>query len=224
VQDQPVVRIAAEGLGHDLLELRFDLVHGLAWGEARAVADAEDVGVDGKCFLAERSVEDDVGRLAADARQRLQLFPSSRHFTAVGVDQRLREGDDIPGLGVEEADGLDCLAERVLSHIDHLPGRLDAGEDRPAGNVDAGIRGLRGQNDGDEQLIGISRLQLGRRRRIRLRQPAEEFEHLFALHARSSSALPRRLRPSSKSLVGRPKPMRKWSGISNQRPGTIDVS
>jgi len=30
VQDQPVVRVAPEGLGDDLVELRFDLVDGLA--------------------------------------------------------------------------------------------------------------------------------------------------------------------------------------------------
>ena len=68
VQDQPVMRVAAEGLGHDLLELRLDLVDGLARREAGAVADAEDVGVDRERLLAERGVEHDIGGLAADAR------------------------------------------------------------------------------------------------------------------------------------------------------------
>ena len=61
-----MVRIAAEGLGHDLLEPGLDLVDGLAGRESGAVADAEDVGVDRKRLLAERGVEDHVGSLAAD--------------------------------------------------------------------------------------------------------------------------------------------------------------
>jgi hypothetical protein len=53
MQDQPMVRVAPEGLRHDLLELGFDLVDRLAGRETGTIADAEDVRVDGKCFLAE---------------------------------------------------------------------------------------------------------------------------------------------------------------------------
>jgi len=67
VEDQPVVGVAAEGLGDDLLELRFDLLDTLAGGEDGAVADTEAMGVDGEGLLAEGGVEDDVGGLAADA-------------------------------------------------------------------------------------------------------------------------------------------------------------
>ena len=69
-----MVSVAAEGLGNDLLELRFDIVDGLARRETRAVADAENMSVDRERFLAEGGVEDDIGRLAADAGERLQLF------------------------------------------------------------------------------------------------------------------------------------------------------
>jgi hypothetical protein len=67
VQDQPVVRVAAEGLWHDLLELRLDGVDRLAGRESGAVADPEDVGVDGERLLAEGGVEHDVGGLAPDS-------------------------------------------------------------------------------------------------------------------------------------------------------------
>ena len=86
-----MVSIAAEGLRDDLLELRLDLVRRLARREAGAVADAKDVRVDGECLLAERRVQHDVGGLAADARQRLQLFAGPRDLAAVVVDQRLAE-------------------------------------------------------------------------------------------------------------------------------------
>ena len=63
-----MVGIAAEGLRDDLLEPGLDLVDILARREAGAVADSEDVGVDGEGFLPERGVQHDVGGLAPDAR------------------------------------------------------------------------------------------------------------------------------------------------------------
>jgi len=62
------MRVTPEGLGHDLFQLRLDVVDGLARREACAVADAEDVGIDCECLLPERGVEHHVGRLPADAR------------------------------------------------------------------------------------------------------------------------------------------------------------
>jgi hypothetical protein len=86
VQDQPVVRVAAERLGHDLLELGFDLVDRLARRESGTVADAEYVRVDREGFLAEGGVEHDVCGLASDAGERLQLFARLRDLAAVIVD------------------------------------------------------------------------------------------------------------------------------------------
>ena len=62
-----MVRVTAERLRDDSVELGFDLLRRLAGREAGAVADPEDVGVDGEGFFAERGVEDDVRGLAADA-------------------------------------------------------------------------------------------------------------------------------------------------------------
>ena len=61
--------VAAEGLGHDLLELGFYLVDVFSGREAGAVADAEDMGVHGKGLFGEGGVEHDIGGLAADARE-----------------------------------------------------------------------------------------------------------------------------------------------------------
>jgi len=89
VQDQPVVRVAAERLGHDLVEPSLDLVRRFAGCEAGAVADAEHVGVDGERLFAPGRVEDDIGGLATDAGQGLQLFARARDFAAELVDERL---------------------------------------------------------------------------------------------------------------------------------------
>jgi hypothetical protein len=48
-----------------------------------AVADPEDVRVDGDGRLAERDVHHHFGGLAADARQRLQLLVGVRHLAAM---------------------------------------------------------------------------------------------------------------------------------------------
>jgi hypothetical protein len=185
VQDQPVVSIAAEGLGHDPFELRFDLIDILARREAGSVADPEDVRVDGERLLPKRGVENDVGRFAAYSRKFLELFPRPRNLAAMLVDQRLAEGEDVLGFGVEQADRLDRFAQLLLAQFDHVAWRFYVLKQRLGRDIDARVRGLRGEHDGDEQLKGIGRFELGRRRRILLREPPKKFENFVALHSDS---------------------------------------
>ena len=144
-----MVRILAEGLGYDLLELGFDLVHILARREARAVAHTEDMGVDREGLLAKGGVKNDVGGLAAYARELLQFFPRAWNFASVIPDQRLRKRDHVFGFGVEQANGLDLLAQRFLPKLDHLFRGLDPGEQWTGRDVYAGIRRLGREDDGD---------------------------------------------------------------------------
>ena len=123
-----MVRVAAKGLRHDLVELRFNLVHGLAWCEPGAIADTEDVGVDCKSFFAKGGIEHDIGGLPADARQSLQLVTRAWHLALMIVDEGLRQGDDVFRLGIEQPDGLNRLAQPVLAKSDHLLGRFHVGE------------------------------------------------------------------------------------------------
>ena len=78
--------------------------------------------------LAERGVEDDIGGLAPDAGQRFEQVAVLRHLAAVAVDEDLRGGDDVLRLGVEQADGLDVLAQRLLAKVEHLLRRRHLGE------------------------------------------------------------------------------------------------
>jgi hypothetical protein len=181
------MRIAAEGLGNDPFELRFDLVDSLAGRETGAVADSEYVGVDGEGFLAECGVEDDVGGLAADAGQFLQLVPRAGNLAAKPIDQGLAQRNDVLGLGVEQANRLDRFAQTILAEINHLAGSLDALEERTGRDIHARVGRLSRQNDRDEQLVGIPRLQLRGGGRVRFRQTPEEFENVVTLHLRSLS-------------------------------------
>ena len=166
VQDQPVMGVLLVVVGHDLVELLLHVERRLAGRKPGAVADPEDVGVDRDGRLAERDVEHDIGGLAADAGQLLQRLARGRHLAAVIVDQLLRERDDVLGLGVEQADGLDEVAHLGLAELHHLLRCVGSGEQRGGRLVDTGVGGLRRQHHGDEQRVGIDVLKLGLRLRI----------------------------------------------------------
>jgi len=175
--------VAAERLGHGPLEFQFDGQWVLARREAGAVADPEHVGIDGERLLAPSGVEDDIGGLAPDPGQRLQGSAVARDFPAMIADQRLRQRDDVPGLGVEQADRLDRLAQRLLPQREHVRWLGDASEQRPGSDIDADIGRLRRQRDRDQERIGVGELELGGRCRIIFREAAEEFENLALVHS-----------------------------------------
>jgi len=181
--------VAAERLRDDLLELRLDLLDGFPGSQAGAVADPVHMRVDRERLLAERGVEHDIGSLAADAGEGLQLFAGARDLAAMIVDQGLAERDHVLCLGVEQADCLDRVTELFFPELNHLPGNFDAGEQRPAGDVDAGVGRLSGKHYRHQQLVGIAGFEFGRRRRIRFGQPAEKFENVVALHAPMTSRI-----------------------------------
>jgi hypothetical protein len=182
------MRVQPKGLGDDLVQLQLDLEWGLAWSQASAVGYSEDVRVDREGLFTERCVQDDIGRLAADTRQRFQLLARARHLASMLVDQRLAERDYVFGLGVEQADRLDRPAQTLLAERHHLLWRLDFPEERPGGDIDARIRRLRGKHDSDEQGVRVVILELGRRGGVLLGEPTEELEDHVAFHRESTTS------------------------------------
>jgi hypothetical protein len=168
VEDQPVVSVTAEGLGDDPFKLGFDLVDGLSGCQASAIADSEHMGVHGEGLFAERRVQNDVGGLAAHAWQLLKLFAGARDLSAMPIDQRLAQRDDILRLGIEQSDRLDRFAQGFFAQSDHLAWVLDTFEQRPAGDVHTGVRGLSRENHRNKQLVGIGGFEFGRRRGVLL--------------------------------------------------------
>ncbi|VXA85183.1 hypothetical protein AERO8C_20333 [Aeromonas veronii] len=152
VQDEPVVNIQLELGGHHFKQFLLHLIHVLAYRKASAVRYPEDMGIDGDGGPAKGGVEYHVGGLAADAGQGFQRFAILRHLAAVALQQDGAGLDDVLGLGVEEANGLDVLLEPVHPEIQHclrgvghrieLVGRL----------VDADIGRLRREQHSNQQL------------------------------------------------------------------------
>jgi hypothetical protein len=62
-----MVRVSPERLWHDPFEPGFNFVDCLAGRHSSPVAHAEDVRVDGKGFLSESCVQDNIGGLPANA-------------------------------------------------------------------------------------------------------------------------------------------------------------
>ena len=104
------MRVAAEGLGHDLFKLGLDLFDRFSRRKARSIAHSKDVRVDRECLLAERRVEHDVRGLAPDPGKRLEFLAGARDISAIPLNQHVAEGNDILRLGIEQANGLDRLA------------------------------------------------------------------------------------------------------------------
>jgi hypothetical protein len=111
VKDQPVVRVTAERLRHDLVELGLDFLWCLAAREAGPVTDAKDVRVDRESLFAESGVKHHVRSFSSDARKSLKFFSCPWHLAPEFFDERPAESDDVLCLGVEETNALDCIAK-----------------------------------------------------------------------------------------------------------------
>ena len=125
------------------------------FGESGAIADTENMRIDGKGFGPERDVEDDVRRLATDPGEGFEQVAINRYVAAMPIDKDLRERDDVLCLVIEQADGLDVIAHNVKSKVEHGLRIVGFGEQRAGGLVDADIGGLRGQHHGHQKRVDV---------------------------------------------------------------------
>ncbi len=183
MEDQPLVRTEQERLRRNPLQLQLDRKHILAARQPGAIGHAKNVRIDGDRRLAKSNIQNDVGGLAADPGQGLELVAVGWNLAAVLLDQLSRRGDHVFRLGVKQADGLDRLAQIILAKLDHLLRGGDSLEQRTAGLVDADVGRLGGQRDRDQQGVGIEIFKLGLRIGVGLRQAAIKFERIGLVHA-----------------------------------------
>ena len=142
-------------LGNDLHQFLFDFLRRVAFGNAQAAGDAEDVRVDDYAFgFAEADAEDDVGGFAGDTGDGDELGEGLRDLAA-------ELGDDFAGgtlngfgLVVEEAGGADEGFEFGEGCLGHGGWGGEAAEERRGDHVDTDVGALGGEDGGDQKLPG----------------------------------------------------------------------
>ena len=91
-------------------------------------------------------------------------------------------GNDVLRFGSVEADAVDVLGQAVFAEGEHGLRRWRVGKQLSRGDVDAFVCGLRGQDDGDQQLERRGIFQLGGWRRIGRLQAFEQGAALRGIH------------------------------------------
>ena len=151
-------------VGGDVAHERlFHLVGGVVAlaDETEAVADAEDVGVDSHCGLAEGYGLDDVGRLAAHAWQQEQLVHVGGHLAAVALNKHFCHFCQMAGFGIGVGHTLDILVDFFRLGLCHRVSIGELAEEAGCHEVDALVGTLCTEDDGDEQLEHAAELEFG---------------------------------------------------------------
>ena len=156
VEGDEVAEDGAVGRRDEVVELEFDFVGVGLLREADAIGDALEMGVDDDTRGGETLAEDDVGGLAADARERGEGVHG-------GGDPSVEARDDIPGAAeeafgflTEEAGGADEGFKVSGVGLGEGGGVGVSGEEGRGDEVDAGVGTLSGEDGGGEELEGVS--------------------------------------------------------------------
>lgn len=177
-----------EWIGRDLLQLAFNCFGRLTGRKTSAICDPKDMRIDRDRLLTKGLVEHHVGGFPTNPGKLLQGFPISRHNSVEALEQLSCHQDHVLGLGIEQANGLDVLANTLLTQGKHLLGRVSQLEQLARGQVDADVRCLRREGNRNQQRVGINPLQLALRFGIDLRQPKVEFASLRLLQSDSTTS------------------------------------
>lgn len=134
-----------------LEQLHFHRQWRFARCEPRAVAQAEDMGIDGHGRLAESHIQDDVGRFSPDARKSFECRSIARHLPRMLIDQNLAGGHQMSGLAPIQADRPDVGLQSFNAQLLDFFGGIGDWKQTPGRLVDAHIGGLRTQQNCSEQ-------------------------------------------------------------------------
>ena len=153
------MRVALVINRHVILDRAFDGDDVLARANARPVADAKDMRVDGLGRMAPPHRQHHIGSLAPHTRQAFQRRAAVGHLTAIVIDQDAAQLDDVLGLVAVKADGFDVFDHTLFAKRQHLLWRIGDGKKPFRGLVHTGISCLRGQRDRNDQRVGVHVIQ-----------------------------------------------------------------
>ena len=109
MQNQPVAKIGGLVRWELLPERSLDFHWVFSGDKADAVCETDAVGIHDNCRLVKNIAQDQVCRFPADARQLQELIHSIRNLAAVILQQHLGRKNNVPGLRVIKAAGMDNL-------------------------------------------------------------------------------------------------------------------
>ena len=110
--------------------------------------------VDGEGWLPKGRIQHHVRGFSTHPGEGFQRFPVPRHLTPVVPQQNLAGCDHVLRLAVEESDVPNVAADPLDAKLCHRCGVRGFHEEGACALVYAHVRGLGGQNHGDEQLEG----------------------------------------------------------------------
>ena len=128
-------------------------------GKSQAAGDADAVGIADVGGLTEHVSQNQIGRLAAHAGQGGEFFHGPGNLAAVALHKLLGAGDNIPGLAVVEAAGVDVLPDFGRVRLGKALQSGEAGVEGGRDFVDPLIRALGGKPHGKQKLIVLVILQ-----------------------------------------------------------------
>ncbi len=166
---------------HDLHQILLDFHCVGLTREAQTKRHPRDVRVDhDPLVLPECVAEDDVRRLATDAREMRELVHRTRDLAAVLVHDRPSHAHETLRLVAEEPRALDAVLQVLRLRLGQRGRVGEAREQLRRHHVDAHVRALGGQNRRDEELVGIPVVERALRVRVRLLEPADVLERDIA--------------------------------------------
>src|SRR5579859_934709 len=182
MQDEPVVRVAAEFLGHEFQQALFHLDHVGSGRDAGAIGDAEDVRIHRDRVLAERGIQNDVRGFAPDSGEAFEIVPVRWHFATEFFQQQRAGCEDIFGFRAVQADTLYVRRQSGFAEREDGLRRARRSKQPGGGKVHAPVGGLRRQDDRDQQFERRLVDEFGRRRRIGGAKAPENFRALVRVH------------------------------------------
>lgn len=154
-------------LRHDCHQIALDFFRRFLRGEAQALRQAPNVGVNHHAGVDSESVaEHDVGSFAPDPGKLRQLFHRARHVTVVSVGNGCGARFEIFGFVVKESAGPDQSFQFGEIGVSHCRRGGIFFKKRRGDFVDGFVRRLRGENRCGQQLERIFEVQRAFRLRI----------------------------------------------------------
>lgn len=138
----------------------------LAWADAGAISDPEDVCVHRLSWMAPPHVHHDVGSLSPDAWKRRERGTRGWHLAIEFIDQDAAEPDNVLGLIPIKPDRLNMPDQPVLAECKHFLWRVSDPEELFGCLVHALVGRLSAKRHSDNQGIGIDMVQFALWRRL----------------------------------------------------------